>query len=140
MGWAEIRESSPSGLLRWRICHLYPASMTSDSMEKGTTPPEHGLPGCVRCRPAQQQTRDFFFFFIFKKIKILKIYVHFEKFQNYPPIALWGTTGPRCNFFLQISNEVPGRKKIKGGPVAPPTADRGACRRPPRATGACSPI
>jgi len=31
-----------------------------------------------------------FFFFIFKKIKILKIYVYFEKFQKYHLVALWG--------------------------------------------------
>jgi len=31
-----------------------------------------------------------FFFFIFKKIKISKIYVGFGKFQKYTPVALWG--------------------------------------------------
>ena len=31
-----------------------------------------------------------FFFFIFKKIKISKIYVRFGKFQKYIPVALWG--------------------------------------------------
>ena len=31
-----------------------------------------------------------FFFFIFKKIKISKIYVSFGKFQKYTPVALWG--------------------------------------------------
>ena len=36
------------------------------------------------------------------------------------------TTGPKCNFFLQIRNEVPGKKK---GPAAPPWAT-GACRPP----------
>ena len=43
--------------------------------------------------------RDFFFF-IFKKIKISKIYVHFEKFQKYPPVAPHRATGPKCNLVL----------------------------------------
>jgi hypothetical protein len=47
-------------------------------------------------RPALQPDRvealtdGGFFFFIFKKIKILKIYVRFGKFQKYTPVALWG--------------------------------------------------
>ena len=65
--------------------------------------------------------RGAFFFFIFKKIKISKIYVRFEKFQKYTPVALWGATGPKYNFFLQICNEVSGRGRAgAGGPVAPP--------------------
>ena len=44
-----------------------------------------------------------FFFFIFKKIKISKIYVHFENFRKYPPVAR-----PRGN----------------RGPVAQATGDR----------------
>ena len=40
-----------------------------------------------------------------------------------------GATGPRCIFFLQICNEVHGRKKMKGGPV-PPTGDRGLSPTP----------
>ena len=45
------------------------------------------------------QTRIFyaqsggFFFFIFKKIKISKIYVRFGKFQKYTPVALGGRQG-----------------------------------------------
>ena len=70
-----------------------------------------------------------FSFFILKKIKISKIYVRFEKFQKYPPVVLWGATGPSCNFFLQICNEVHGRKKrgpVNGrqGPVTQPRGDR----------------
>jgi hypothetical protein len=38
-------------------------------------------------------TRGDFFFFIFKKNKISKIYVRFEKLQKYTPVA-WGATGP----------------------------------------------
>ena len=28
-----------------------------------------------------------------------------------------GATGPKCNFFLQICNEVPGQKNSTGGPA-----------------------
>jgi len=41
--------------------------------------------------PAQslsEQIPGGFFFFIFKKNKISKIYVRFEKFQKYTPVAL----------------------------------------------------
>ena len=108
---------------------------------------------CLCDGPNPRQIRDKlgqprgFFFFIFKKIKISKIYVRFGKFQKYTPIALWGATGLKCNFFFQICNEVPGVKK-KGGPVAPPPRatggpthrrDRGPVT-PPRATGPSPPI
>ena len=53
-----------------------------------------------------------FFFFIFKKIKISKIYVGFEKFQKYTPVALWGRQGSNVIFFLHL------------GPVAQPEGDR----------------
>ena len=43
-------------------------------------------------------------------------------FKNIPRSPSHRATGPNCNFFLQIRNEVPGKKK---GPVAPPTGDRG---------------
>ena len=46
-----------------------------------------------------------------------------ENFKNIPRSPSHRATGPKCNFFLQICNEVPGEKK--GGPVAPPTGDRG---------------
>jgi hypothetical protein len=39
---------------------------------------------------ARRLLRGGFFFFIFKKIKISKIYVRFGKFQKYTPVALWG--------------------------------------------------
>src|SRR6185503_4671911 len=85
------------------------------------------------------------------KIKISKIYVGFGKFQKYTPVALWGATGLKCNFFSSNLQRSPWRKK-RGGPVAPTTGDRpvgppggpgappagdrgGACRPPPRATG-----
>ena len=49
-------------------------------------------------------------------------------------------TGPKCNFFLQICNELPRKKR---GPVAPPSGDHwaqptgaaGGLSPPPRATG-----
>ena len=44
-------------------------------------------------------------------------------FKNTPRSPLHRATGPKCNFFLQIRNEVPGEKK--GGPVAHPWGDRG---------------
>ena len=114
-----------------------------------------GLPPCA-CAGG-------FFFFIFKKIKISKIYVCFGKFQKYTPVALWGATGFKCNFFSSNLQRSPWRKKKRracrpqratgpcrppqgrptsgpslqapGGPIAPPAGDRGACHLPPRATG-----
>ena len=63
-----------------------------------------------------------FFFFIFKKHKISKIYVGFGKFQKYTPVALWGATGLKCNFFFfKFATKSLERKK-RGGPVAPPVA------------------
>jgi len=45
---------------------------------------------CARNLPASSLDHRGFFFFIFKKIKISKIYVDFGKFQKYTPVALWG--------------------------------------------------
>ena len=67
------------------------------------------------CRPAQGRqgpvarwggdrvpTRmlTLFSFLYFLKIKISKIYVRFEIFQKYLPVAPHRATGPKCNFFL----------------------------------------
>ena len=41
-----------------------------------------------------------FSFLYFLKIKILKIYVRFEIFEKYPPVAPHRATGLKCNFFL----------------------------------------
>ena len=71
------------------------------------------------------ERRAVFSFLYFLKIKISKIYVRFEIFQKYPPVAPHRATGPKCNFFLQIRNEVPGKKSH----VAPHRAT-GACRPP----------
>jgi len=38
-------------------------------------------------------TAGLFSFLYVKKIKILKIYVCFQKFQKYIPVALWGRQG-----------------------------------------------
>ena len=89
-----------------------------------------------------------FFFFIFKKIKISKIYVRFGKFQKYTPVALWGRRDrAQMQFFFQICNEVPGVKK--GGGLSPPQRATGGACRPPlrrplgpahgRGRGACRP-
>ena len=40
-----------------------------------------------------------FSFIYFLKIKISKIYVRFEIFQKYPPVAPHRATGSKCNFF-----------------------------------------
>ena len=69
-----------------------------------------------------------FFFFIFKKIKISKIYVGFGKFQKYTPVALWGATGLKCNFFSSNLQRSPWRKK-RGG-LSPPQRATGPCRPP----------
>ena len=51
-------------------------------------------------------------------------------FKNIPRSPSHRATGPYCNFFLQIRNEVPGEKK---GPVARWGSDRGLSPSP-RAT------
>ena len=55
-----------------------------------------------------------------------------ENFKNIPRSPSHRATGPKCNFFLQICNEVPGEKK-RGGPVAPSSGDQWA--RPTSAAG-----
>ena len=49
-------------------------------------------------------------------------------FKNIPRSPSHRATGPMCNFFFQICNEVPGEKK-RGGPVAPQRATD-PCRPP----------
>ena len=65
----------------------------------------HDMPAvCTRRGPRSFRThsniRAVFSFLYLKKIKNLKIYVHFEKFQKYTPVTLWGATGVKCNFFF----------------------------------------
>ena len=66
-----------------------------------------------------------------------------ENFKNIPRSPSHRATGPKCNFFLQICNEVTGEEKKRGlsppdgrqGPVAHPWGDRGLSPVE-RATGA----
>ena len=46
-------------------------------------------------------------------------------FKNIPRSPPHRATGPKCNFFLQIRNEVPGEKKD----LSPTQGATGACRR-----------
>ena len=77
-----------------------------------------------------------FSFLYFLKIKISKIYVRFEIFQKYPRSPPIGRQVLSVIFFLQIRNEVPGKKK---GPVAPQRAT-GACRPPLGRQGPVAPL
>ena len=68
------------------------------------------------------------------------------KFQKYTPVALWGATGFKCNFFSSNLQRSPWRKKGacrppngRQDPVAPPTGDR-TLSPTPGATGPCRPL
>ena len=79
-----------------------------------------------------------FFFFIFKKIKISKIYVHFEIFQKYTPVALWGRQALNVIFLFKFATRSLAGKKMKGGKgglSSPPNGRQGGPVAPPRATG-----
>ena len=52
----------------------------------------------------------------------------FKYFKNIPRSPSHRATGPMCNFFFQICNEVLGEKK-RGG-LSPPQRATGACRPP----------
>ena len=60
------------------------------------------------------ETRAIFSFLYLKKIKISKIYVRFEIFQNYPRSPYGGTTDPKCNFFSSNLQRGSWQKKCKG--------------------------
>ena len=60
-----------------------------------------------------------FFFFIFKKNKISKIYLRFGKFQKYIPVALWGRQGSNVIFFF-FKFATKSLEEKKRGPVTPP--------------------
>ena len=87
-----------------------------------------------------------FFFFIFLKIKISKIYVRLNIFQKYPRSPLQRATGPKCNFFSLNLQRCPWKKKEA---CRPPKSDRGGLSPPPlgrplgpahgRSRGACRP-
>ena len=63
----------------------------------------------------------------------MSILKYFKNTPRSPPI---GRQALSVIFFLQIRNEIPGKKK---GHVAPPTGDRGLSPTP-GATGACRPL
>ena len=62
------------------------------------------------------------FFIYFLKIKISKIYVRFEIFQKYSPVAPIGRLALSVIFFFKFAMRSLAKKK---GPVAHPTSDRG---------------
>src|SRR6185437_10764963 len=74
--------------------------------------------------------RAVFSFLYLKKIKISKIYVGFGKFQKYTPVALWGATGLKCNFFFFKFATKSLEKKKEGGLSPPPQRATGPCRPP----------
>ena len=55
------------------------------ALEKGNGP--HPITAQRLISALEVASASVFFFFIFKKIKISKIYVCFEKFQKWPPVA-----------------------------------------------------
>ena len=96
--------------------------------------------------------RAVFSFLYLKKIKFQKYMSVLKYFKNIPRSPSHRATGPKCIFFFQICNEVPGEKKTSPvarwgatgacrpahgrpplgpahgrgrGPVAPPAGDRG---------------
>ena len=75
----------------------------------------------------EAQEMVLFSFLYLKKIKISKIYVRFEIFQNYPLSPYGGRQTLSVIFFLQICNEIPDRGRAGGrGPIALPSGDRGS--------------
>ena len=85
--------------------------------------PEHGLP------QARSHRTAFFSFLYLKKNQNFKNIWPFWKISKLPPVALWGRQALDVIFFLQICNEVHGRKKMKGG-LSPTQRATGACRPP----------
>ena len=70
---------------------------------------------CIFQQKAQYMaSKAVFSFLYFLKIKISKIYVRFEIFQKYTPVAL-GRQALSVNFFFKIRNEVPGKKSPVAG-------------------------
>ena len=81
---------------------------------------------------ARRPNKAVFYFLYFKKLKFQKYMSVLKYFKNIPRPPSHRATGPKCNFFLQICNEVPGGKKRgacrppngRQGPVAHPSGDR----------------
>ena len=71
-----------------------------------------------------------FSFLYLKKLKFQKYMSVLENSKIYPGRPPIGRQAQSVIFFLQIYNEVPVEKK--GGPVAPPTGDRGLSPTPGR--------
>ena len=76
-----------------------------------------------------------FSFLYLKKIKISKIYVHFEKFQKYPRLPSIGRQALVVIFFFKFATRSMAGKKNERGPVAPPTGDRPPVAPPQATTG-----
>ena len=83
---------------------------------------------CEKGRPTNTCSSAVFSFLYLKKIKFQKYMSVLENFKNIPQSPYGGATGLKCNFFLQICNEVPGEKK-EGG-LSPPQRATGPCRPP----------
>ena len=85
-------------------------------------------PGAETPGPSMMRLSAFFSFLYLKKIKISKIYVRFEIFQNYPRSPYGGRQALSVIFFLQICNEVHDKKNQEG--LSPPQRATGPCRPP----------
>ena len=71
------------------------------------------------CEPMRY---EFFSFLYLKKIKISKIYVRFEKIQNYPRSPYGGRQALDVIFFFKFATRSMAEKKMKGRHVAPQQA------------------
>ena len=70
---------------------------------------------------ARRAVEPFFLFYIFKKQKFQKYMSVLKYFKNIPRSPPIGRQALSVIFFLQICNEVPGKKNARG-PVTPPGA------------------
>ena len=80
-------------------------------------------------RPAAAPDMRFFSFLYLKKIKISKIYVRFEIFQNYPRSPYGGRQALSVIFFFKFATRSLA-KKIQGGPLTPPNRRHGPVAHP----------
>ena len=91
------------------VCLASLGELTTGELARLRGPPPQSSCGRHRVPPPQA----LFSFLYLKKIKISKIYVRFEIFQNYPRSPYGGRQALSVIFF-KICNEVPGKKKCKG--------------------------